>query len=395
MLKTPLFLAFLFSLFIYFHHFGVTFWLLQVVIGLYVVYRLLALDKKQLFWFGFFAAIFWFYWVAFSFRYYEDSLWAALPSLLILSAAIGFLFFLAGFFKNPFLRAFYFLVFDCLGPFGFDWMKIELMFIDTPIGVDKFSFFFVLMAMAALHLEGKLKYVLVPLLIFALHGDYAKPESPDINIYLANTDVDQATKWSDENTGVLEEQSLEIVERAVSEGYDLVVLPESAFPYYINEQNDLIKRLEMLSQKTTIVAGALYLENDLIYNAAYIFQNGSYEVAKKVVLVPFGESVPLPEPLDQWVNDLFFGGASDFIKASEPTDFEVKGHRFRVAICYEATDSKIYEGAPPPYIVAMSNNAWFVPSVEPTLQRLLMRYYANAHHKLIFHSVNGSPSYIE
>lgn len=393
-LKIPIFLAFLFASFLYFHHIGVTFWLLQVAIGLYVLYRLFSLEKRELFWFGFFASIFWFYWVAFSFRYYEDSLWAAIPSLLILSAVIGFLFFLAGFLKNPFLRAFYFLIFDYLGPFGFDWMKPELLFIDTPLGVDKPAFFFILLSMAALHLRSRVKYALVPLIVFAIHGSYVRPETPELNVYLAHTNVNQATKWNPKSLTMLESESLSIVEKAVAEGYDLIVLPESAFPYYINKQDTLIEKLKELSKTSTIVAGALYLEDGLIYNAAYIFQNGEYKVAKKVVLVPFGESVPLPAPLDQWVNDLFFGGASDFIKASKPTDFEVKGYKFRVAICYEATNHKIYENAPP-YIVAMSNNAWFVPSIEPTLQRLLLRYYANIHKKIIYHSVNGSPSYVE
>jgi apolipoprotein N-acyltransferase len=40
------------------------------------------------------------------------------------------------------------------------------------------------------------------------------------------------------------------------------------------------------------------------------------------------------------------------------------------------------------YVIAISNNAWFAPSIEPTLQNLLMRYYARKNGAVIYHSAN-------
>ena len=69
----------------------------------------------------------------------------------------------------------------------------------------------------------------------------------------------------------------------------------------------------------------------------------------------------------------------------------IKGTKFRNAICWEATCPEIYEGDVN-YVIAISNNAWFAPSIEPTLQKLLIRYYAQKNSVTIYHATNGSES---
>jgi len=63
--------------------------------------------------------------------------------------------------------------------------------------------------------------------------------------------------------------------------------------------------------------------------------------------------------------------------------------KFRNAICYEATCEELYKGDIK-YVIAISNNAWFLPSIEPTLQKLLMEYYARRHNVTIYHAANMS-----
>ena len=120
-----------------------------------------------------------------------------------------------------------------------------------------------------------------------------------------------------------------------------------------------------------------------------MFEEGNYEIAKKMILVPFGEYIPLPEFAKEFINDLFFAGASDFKTADKPTDFIIRGVKFRNAICYEATCKEIYEGDVD-FVIASSNNAWFYPSIEPTLQKLLMRFYARKNGVTIYHAANWS-----
>ena len=88
---------------------------------------------------------------------------------------------------------------------------------------------------------------------------------------------------------------------------------------------------------------------------------------------------------------MFFSGASDFVTADKPTDFVIKGVKFRNAICYEATCAEIYEGDVN-YVIATSNNAWFSPSIEPTIQKLLHKYYGRKNGVTIYHSANWSGS---
>ena len=45
-------------------------------------------------------------------------------------------------------------------------------------------------------------------------------------------------------------------------------------------------------------------------------------------------------------------------------------------------------------MIAISNNAWFTPSIEPTLQHLLLKFYSRTYNVTIFHVVNGSPNRI-
>ena len=137
------------------------------------------------------------------------------------------------------------------------------------------------------------------------------------------------------------------------------------------------------------------MEDKQIYNASYHFSKREIQIAKKVVLVPFGEEIPLPKFFVDLINKVFYDGAQDYSKAAAPTDFIIKGEKIRNAICYEATTDKIFENLEDTkYMIAISNNAWFTPSIEPTLQHLLLKFYSRKYKVTIFHVANGSPNRI-
>ena len=85
------------------------------------------------------------------------------------------------------------------------------------------------------------------------------------------------------------------------------------------------------------------------------------------------------------------GVVDSIIQRSNATDFIIKGIKFRNAICYEATCNEIYSGDVE-FVIAISNNAWFRPSIEPTLQRLLLKFYAKKYNIVIYHTTNGDGS---
>ncbi len=229
------------------------------------------------------------------------------------------------------------------------------------------------------------------LLFLAVDFKDCKPKMPNLKIYLSQTKIPQDVKWDPKYREKIVYSNLKIIDKAIEKGYDLVVLPESAFPMYLNLDDDLLNILKEKSKKIAIITGGLHYKNSLPYNSSYIFINERLIIADKVVLVPFGEETPLPKFLAKHVNEIFFNGAEDYQKAKKPTDFKIKNIKFRNAICYEATHPLLYKNAPK-YMIAISNNAWFTPSIEPILQNLIIKYYARMHNMVVFHSCNIAKS---
>jgi len=261
-------------------------------------------------------------------------------------------------------------------------------FVDSYIGVFKYQLALVLFALS-LAPYIKTPYKFAPLLIIFLALNYQMPKQNDapLKIKLVATDIKQEKKWLRESLRPTVLLGYKEIQKAIDKKYDIIIFPESFFPLYMNKSPKLIEQLLKLSYKITIITGSLLIEDKKHYNVTYMFKNGRYEVAKKLVLVPFGEYIPLPNFAQKFINDTFFSGASDFITADKPTDFIIKGTKFRNAICYEATCQEIYDGDVK-FVIASSNNAWFAPSIEPTIQKLLMRYYARKNGVTIYHSAN-------
>lgn len=274
-------------------------------------------------------------------------------------------------------------------PFHWNWMQVELIFIDSYIGVYKYQLIAVLLALSLPQLITEKKYKFLPLLLLLVSINYGYPKQLDapLKIKLVQTDIKQEDKWTRAAQQPTITMIFSQIQKAIDARYDVVVFPESVFPLYLNKEKVLMQKLLTYSGKITIVAGSLLREEKHNYNVTYLFEDGRYKVAKKLVLVPFGEYIPLPKFAQKIINETFFSGASDFVSATKPTDFFIKGIKFRNAICYEATTPEIYEGDVK-YVIATSNNAWFAPSIEPTLQKLLMHYYLRKKGATLYHAAN-------
>ena len=388
-IANALFTAILFSLFIYLEYFNLNLqWVqwINLFSAFIALFRILNAKHKEIIFTGFFIGILWFYWIVFSFRFYDISY---LIPVGILGFALSYsLFFtVISFFTNPFYRAIILLLLSYIEPFGFNWFKIELLFINTPLPADTMT-----LGITLLILSTSIKFskkILSLLFTLFLLPQYTQADPPkDLNIKLISTKISQYHKWQPAHLQEQIDNNLLNIKLAKKDGFNLVVLPESVFPLYLNKEPDLLNELKSLSYSISIIAGALFIENSLIYNATYFFNNGTMQIAKKMVLVPFGEYTPLPKFLKDWINNNFFNGAQDYDKADKPTDFIIKGHKLRNAICYEATSKELFIDNPK-IMIATSNNAWFTPSIEPTLQKLLMRYYARLNSTIIYHSANS------
>ena len=380
--------AIFFSAFIYFEYFGLTNKLLNTLFGIAAFALLLYIPKQSVLVAGFSIGLLWFYWIGYSFEY--QGLGFMTPLITLAFGLIYLLFFLPLYFTNKaYIRALLLFGLSFIEPFDWNWLQMELLFVDSYIGINKYQLAIVLLTLCSPAFVTNKRYKILPLLLLVAAFNFSTPSQEDapLKIKLVATDVRQDYKWTREARKPTIKMILKEIKSAIDEGQDVVILPESVFPLYMNHNPELIKQLQKLSLDISIVAGTLLREDGHNYNVTYFFENSKYFIAKKLVLVPFGEYIPLPKFAQKLINDIFFNGTSDFVPADKPTDFLIKGVKFRNAICYEATCQELYEGDVK-YLIATSNNAWFAPSIEPTLQNLLLKYYVRKNGVTIYHAAN-------
>ena len=379
--------ALLFSSFIYLEYFGISIKFINTIFGLLALGAFLYIPKRAILIAGFFIGPLWFYWVGYSFEYNGIG-WVSPIVTFIFGLIYSAFFGVMAFTNKVYIRAILLFSLSFFEPMDWNWLQVELVFIESYIGVYKYQLAIVLTALALpKYVNNKYKFMPLFLIFFAFNFSYPEQKDVDLKIKLVATDIKQEDKWKRSQQAPTIMMIYKNIYQAIKEGYDIVVFPESVFPIFMNQSPELILQLSILSNKITIIAGSLQRLDANNYNVTYIFNNGKYEVAKKLVLVPFGEYIPLPKFAKKIINDTFFAGASDFKTATKPTDYIIKGTKFRNAICYEATCKEIYEGDVD-FVIATSNNAWFAPSIEPTIQNLLMRYYARKNGVTIYHSAN-------
>jgi apolipoprotein N-acyltransferase len=399
-------IALLGSAFIYLNHWGFSHPLTHTIFALSSLFLLLQSHKVVWFWYGIFIGIFWFWWIALSLQHYGYA-WGFPVGLFLISLGYGIIFWciawvavkIEKFSSIPslFIKALALLGFSYFHPFGFDWLKPELMFLESYVGIEKWQFGLVLLAISLSIWKQNLLFLV---LIFTAYqpSKHTPTNTVDTNIQLVTTHVTVKDKWDETLHGQQFKDIFHTIDQAIDDNKSLIILPESVFPIFLNRSQTLIDDLQKRAKHISIITGGLYWDGKTPRNSTYIFSTGKITVANKVLLVPFGESNPLPDFLSDWINKIFYDGAIDYKASSDVIDYEVNGQTYRNAICFEATSEKLYEkdkkGNYPQNMIVLSNNGWFTPSTEPTLQKLLLQYYSKKYGTTIYHSINMSDSYI-
>lgn len=362
--------------------------LLSAIIGLYI---LLKSDRKIWFWSGFFIGLFWFYWISFSLIYYNFGYLIPIE-ILGICLIYGSIFLAVSWLESIYIKAIFLLFASYVAPFGFDWLNFELIFVDTLFKPTIYTLALVLISiMIAIKFN---IYFGISLLICFLAINYNyKTESKSLpfDISLISTNISQDKIWERSTKDKIVKSNLDMIDQAISDGSRIVVLPESSFPLFLNHSEILLSVLKQKSYQIAIVAGALGANNNKIYNSTYLFDKGEIKRLDKLILVPFGEEIPLPNFIKNLINEIFFDSAVDYSHANSVSDYEIDGVKIRNAICYEATKDELFKDNPK-FMIAISNNAWFSPSTQPNLQSKILKLKAFKYKTTIYHSINGSPS---
>lgn len=390
-----------FSAFIYVEHFDIHQRIIPSICAFVALFLYLNLTKKSAFICGALVGILWFYWISLSFRYYDATY--LIPFVILFVAFVyGILFVALCFFDSHIYRISTLLLTSFIHPFSFNWFIPEAMLINSYFPPTKLTLFLILTLSSFCIYALRQKYYksmaivcFVALLSISLTTQQKQTNTNDtLKIKTIQTNIDQDLRWDKNELEQIVISNMNEISQAINEKYNIVILPETAFPLPLNRYENLIETLKEKSKQITIISGGINQEDNNFYNSAYIFENGDVKIFNKIILVPFGEQIPLPKILVDLINKYFFNSAVDFASNNTNTinTATINNTDFNIAICYEATRDEFYKNDPK-LLIAISNNAWFYPSIQPTLQKLLMQYFSKNYNTTIYHSSNKSPSF--
>jgi len=172
-------------------------------------------------------------------------------------------------------------------------------------------------------------------------------ELPSKSVVIIQGNIPQELKWDDSAWAMIMQRYKALTRHAVKENPDLVIWPETSFPGFLWDDQEIWNELEEFVKELGIplLVGAVLKEGKDYYNAAVLLsgQGEVQQIYRKVHLVPFGEYLP-------WRNAIPFLSdivpIDDFSKGKEHTVFSFPSqtngkHRFSVLICFEDTVAKL------------------------------------------------------
>ncbi len=194
-----------------------------------------------------------------------------------------------------------------------------------------------------------------------------------LRVGLVQGNIAQEDKWNPSLATPILERYLEMSRRAIGEGAQVVMWPESSTPFFLEENPMMAARIRQLAAQTStpFVVGSDQLERaardqiegrDRYFNAAFLVgpDGQTRAVYRKMHLVPFGEYVPLRQLLP-FVAPLV-EAVAEFSPGLEPVLLPIGDRSLSVAICYEVVYPWLIRSfvlAGSDLLVTITNDAWY------------------------------------
>lgn len=237
--------------------------------------------------------------------------------------------------------------------------------------------------------------------IIGLGSDIDRIDNP-VKVGLVQGNIDQSIKWSPDHQLSTIQNYLSLSEKAIQSGTRLLIWPESATPFYLQDPSPLSDRVRQLASRNNqyLLTGSPayeYTQEDVRYlNSAFLISPDGDFIGRgdKVHLVPFGEYVPLDNFLP-FVNKLV-AGIGDF----SPGDVRPIGMadgRLGVLVCYEGIFPELaraYVETGSELLVNVTNDAWFGRSSAPYQHLSMARFRAIENRRWLVRSANTGISAI-
>ncbi len=193
-------------------------------------------------------------------------------------------------------------------------------------------------------------------------------ETVDIDILLIQGNVPQDEKWNPELLEANYERYARLARMNLeTRDFDLVVMPESAFPLSFYDgfeyHGPLLDELLALQDFTLLVGINEDALDEGLFNSLFAFRGDSrkFHSYRKLHLVPFGEYLPFRSVLGKLVGDSlefdFSPGTS-----TEPMTVETPDFQIIPMVCFEDTLGRLtrkFITASPQVMVNVTNDGWF------------------------------------
>jgi apolipoprotein N-acyltransferase len=209
------------------------------------------------------------------------------------------------------------------------------------------------------------------MLIYGFHRVKVKAEMSSygqrIRLVIVQGNIDQSIKWNPE----FQERTVALYTRLSVESGDLrpdlIIWPETAVPFYFQNNSPLSKEVLSVPEKTRSIllfGSPAYIRDKSgiqYYNRAYIISEGRVlDYYDKVHLVPFGEYVPLKRYLPFFHR--LVPAAGDFSTGRNRKPIGTPDLQTGVIICFEAIFpdiSRYHATHGAQLLVNLTNDAWF------------------------------------
>jgi apolipoprotein N-acyltransferase len=333
-------------------------------------------------------------------------------SLYYLIATIPFLYF-----RN---KNYGFVIFSALWVFaeflksnlftGFPWNILGSIWLDYDFGIlvlQKINIYFVsfltvFLSLSIFELLRRKKYIISCLLIvffifpfiFYKKDEIKEESTNNLKIRLIQPSIKQKFSWRYSELEDIFEKLIDIsfIENN-SENFDLIVWPETAFPFLVDvndvENHRYIKYLaSFLKDKQFLITGVMRVDEKNHYFNSLIIISSEGKIVDfydKKHLVPFGEYIPFKEwiKIDS-ITNLGSLNSGDKNKCS----LEVKDTKLLPLICYEGIfpfemNEKVN------FAINLTNDGWFGDSFGPHQHLRAVRLQAIQSKKMIFRVANN------
>lgn len=185
--------------------------------------------------------------------------------------------------------------------------------------------------------------------------------------------VDQSVKWDPAFQAATVDHYLELSDRTLPERPDILIWPETALPFYIQNASSLTMKVKGFCARTglPLVAGAPGFRRDgkdlALFNRAFLITTAGLEAFyDKEHLVPFGEYAPFGKDLP--LLESLMQGVGGFTPGRHTAPLRSGRLAMGMLICYESifpelAQKRVSQGAN--VLVNISNDAWYGRSATP------------------------------